>query len=254
MKPKVFSTVVVLACVFLFTARDAQAFYNPTAGRWISRDPIREEGFQLIRSDDGASKLQQLEPSPYLFVSNDPLINFDYLGLNPNIPAGTTFTQKLQGGGKVTVVVGSRFSQAEEETARRSLCLVRKLLGAPPYIPFFSDVYWATFTGTPIDGLTYDRSIFISSSMKPNCSFSSKAHFGALLAHEADHFFTDSNDGPGGPGDRINTPVLSALVKASSEPFCGCCRGQWQLEDLLGKYACECGLTPCKPKPCPPLK
>lgn len=226
-------------------------FRDLQAGRWPSRDPLGERGFELIRSDEGNSKLQQGEANLYLFVSNDALSKFDYLGLNPNIAPGTTFTVKLQGGGKVTVTVGSHFSKAEQDTGRRGLCLVRKLLGSPPYSPPFSDTYWATFTGTSIDGLTYDGSVFISSSTKPSCSFSSIANFGALLAHEADHFYTGSDDGPGGPADRINTPVLDAMRKALSEAICGCCRGQWQLENLLGKYACDCGLTPCKPKPCP---
>jgi len=236
--------------IWLATVQTGWSFYNSKTGRWLSRDPIGERGFELVRSDDGNSKLQQEAANLYLFVSNDPLSKLDYLGLNPNIAPGTTLKLKLQGGGKVTVTVGSKFSQAEQDTGRRALCLVRKLLGSPPYSPPFSDTYWATFTGTSIDGLTYDGRIFISSSTKPNCSFNSIANFGALLAHEADHFFAGSDDGPGGPGDRINTPVLDALRKALSQAICGCCRGQWQLENLLGKYACDCGLTPCKPKPC----
>ena len=30
------------------TAFQAQAYYHPDEGRWISRDPIGEEGFQLL--------------------------------------------------------------------------------------------------------------------------------------------------------------------------------------------------------------
>ena len=227
-------------------------YYSAVLGRWPNRDPIGELGFELIRSDDGDSRLRREEANLYLFVSNDALCKFDYLDLNPNIASGTKFTVKLQGGGKVTVTVGSHFSQSEQDTGRRGLCLVRKLLGSPPNLPYYPDVYWATFTGTPIVGLTYDGSIFISSSTKPKpCSFVAVANFGALLAHEADHFYTHSDDGPGRPDDRINTPVLDALRKAMDETICGCCHGQWQLENLLGKYACDCGLTPCKPKPCP---
>jgi hypothetical protein len=46
-------------------AREAQAFYNPSNGRWLSRDPIEEKGGVNL----------------YRFVSNDPLERFDALGL-----------------------------------------------------------------------------------------------------------------------------------------------------------------------------
>lgn len=65
MKLKSFSTVVTLACVFLFAARDAHAFYNPTTGRWLSRDPIGERG----------------GPNFYGFVGNDAIRRQDLLGL-----------------------------------------------------------------------------------------------------------------------------------------------------------------------------
>lgn len=42
-----------------------QAFYNPSSGRWLNRDPIGEEGGKNL----------------YAFVLNDPLRYFDYLGL-----------------------------------------------------------------------------------------------------------------------------------------------------------------------------
>jgi RHS repeat-associated protein len=237
-------------------------YYNPSTGRWLSRDPLEEPGFIRITKNRRALTVRREQANAYLFVANDSLSIVDYLGLNPSIPPGTTFTVDLQGGGTVTVTVGAHFNAAEQTTARRALCLARKLLGYAPYLPPFSDTYWATFSGLPIDGLTTDKeppgstdkSIFISSSMKPTCAFNSVAFFGAVLAHEADHYYTGSDDGPGGPGDRINTPILNAVAKVLADAVCGCCNGKWQLENMLGKYACDCGLTPCKPKPCPPPK
>ena len=40
--------IVTFACV-QFTAFQAQAYYNPQTGRWLSRDPIGEPGFQVLR-------------------------------------------------------------------------------------------------------------------------------------------------------------------------------------------------------------
>ena len=55
MKTKQFATVVLTTCVLWFTAREAQAFYNPSTGRWLSRDPIEEKGgknlYGLTRND-----------------------------------------------------------------------------------------------------------------------------------------------------------------------------------------------------------
>jgi hypothetical protein len=55
-----------LAPTFLFTiSYSASAFYDPTIGRWISRDPIGEEGGQNL----------------YGFVQNAPGDDWDWLGL-----------------------------------------------------------------------------------------------------------------------------------------------------------------------------
>lgn len=56
-----------LNCLLMLLAGviSAQAFYNPTTGRWLSRDPIEEEG--------GAN--------PYGHVGNNPVTGVDFLGL-----------------------------------------------------------------------------------------------------------------------------------------------------------------------------
>jgi len=38
-----------MAFAFVFAARDGMAFYNPSSGRWLSRDSITEAGFNLTR-------------------------------------------------------------------------------------------------------------------------------------------------------------------------------------------------------------
>jgi len=65
MKTKRPSTVVISTCVLLFVAQSALAFYNPSTGRWLNRDPIGEEGGSHV----------------YAFVLNDGVRQTDSLGL-----------------------------------------------------------------------------------------------------------------------------------------------------------------------------
>lgn len=65
MKMKQFPMVVTLACVLWLSAHEAQAFYNPSTGRWLSRDPIGTRG--------GANL--------YSFTRNDGFNLIDLLGL-----------------------------------------------------------------------------------------------------------------------------------------------------------------------------
>lgn len=61
-------TVLLLGLV---TAREAQAFYNPSTGRWLSRDPIGERGGQ----------------NQYAFVGNKAIDSIDFLGLRKLRPS-----------------------------------------------------------------------------------------------------------------------------------------------------------------------
>jgi len=71
-------------------AREAQAFYNPSTGRWLSRDPIQEEGASLLRTGQQSEELfpsagvrigETVSFNPYLFVKNNALSQVDFLGL-----------------------------------------------------------------------------------------------------------------------------------------------------------------------------
>ncbi len=54
-------------------------YYNPSTGRWISRDPIEEQGFDSLQMVDafGGTSI----PNLYNFVANDPLSSIDLFGL-----------------------------------------------------------------------------------------------------------------------------------------------------------------------------
>lgn len=64
--------------VLLFVSASAMAAYNPVMGRFLSRDPVDEKGFQIltgIRKDNF-----EFDPS-YVFAHNDAINRWDYLGL-----------------------------------------------------------------------------------------------------------------------------------------------------------------------------
>ncbi len=97
-----------IVCAFLLTAvHSASAFYDPTIGRWASRDPIGELGFQILanpasttisptkqnRGKYSPSRKSGLGLKPtqsfsvedgnlYLFVQNDPVKFCDAYGLS----------------------------------------------------------------------------------------------------------------------------------------------------------------------------
>jgi RHS repeat-associated protein len=58
-------------------------YYNPSTGRWLSRDPIEEKGFQVYSRS--RSRRSGLEPNLYVFVKNSPLNYSDALGLKCRI-------------------------------------------------------------------------------------------------------------------------------------------------------------------------
>jgi hypothetical protein len=72
----------------LFAGQQAHAFYNPSAGKWLNRDPLGEESFLLLPSASRPTSMRHyrrlysetLKP-PYLFVENDPVFSIDLTGL-----------------------------------------------------------------------------------------------------------------------------------------------------------------------------
>jgi len=61
---KQLKVLMLFACVGWMTAPETQAFYNPSAGRWLSRDPLNERGGANLHS----------------FVANDAVRHWDVLG------------------------------------------------------------------------------------------------------------------------------------------------------------------------------
>jgi hypothetical protein len=94
---------IVFAFVTLLATNNASAYYNPQTGRWLSRDPMGEPGFEFLRAANAVPRVGQvastasLPPSRwinrdpiaekrganrYAFVANNPISTIDLLGLD----------------------------------------------------------------------------------------------------------------------------------------------------------------------------
>jgi hypothetical protein len=87
MKTNTIRTVVLLIPLVVCTPR-AQAFYNPSTGRWLNRDPINERGFGATHGELGAriARTTQHVAMQYHFTMNEPISRFDFLGLSCKNP------------------------------------------------------------------------------------------------------------------------------------------------------------------------
>jgi hypothetical protein len=99
MKNKILTILFALATSL--AANNASAYYSPSTGRWLSRDPIGEPGFELLRAASTVPKVGQItstaslppsrtfvrdtvlknEVNSYVLVKNDPESKVDFLGL-----------------------------------------------------------------------------------------------------------------------------------------------------------------------------
>lgn len=156
----------------------------------------------------------------------------------------------------MSVTIGDQFSPAEKSMAAKALCLVQKLYGQSIYYPYYSDLYWGTISGTPINCVTMptgsnnENWVFIASYMKPNGEkyLQPMVSFGITLAHEFDHYYTGSNDDPpNGPSYRLDNPVLDSMNTAiGTKLACYACLRHspiWRPANLLEKYACDCDIN-----------
>jgi hypothetical protein len=84
---------IIVVLFVLLTAQIASAYYRPSTGRWLSRDPIGEPGFQAITQPGFSASLppgrwvqrdpilETKEANRYAFVHNNSISYADYLGL-----------------------------------------------------------------------------------------------------------------------------------------------------------------------------
>lgn len=91
---------IITVLFVLLTAHIASAYYCPSDGRWLSRDPIGEPGFQVLQVPQMPNAIQQQaarwierDPvttqqtaNPYAFLGNKPIRQTDLLGLVGSVP------------------------------------------------------------------------------------------------------------------------------------------------------------------------
>lgn len=98
--------LMIVVLFALLTAQIASAYYCPSTGRWLSRDPIDEPGFKTLqitpRIENSASSQTarwiqrdsastKSEPNIYEFAGNNPIITIDKFGItcdHLNTPGG----------------------------------------------------------------------------------------------------------------------------------------------------------------------
>lgn len=61
---KIKNVIPLAVAVVFFAALNVQAYFDPSVGRWASRDPVGEDGSENL----------------YSIVDNDPVQSVDYLG------------------------------------------------------------------------------------------------------------------------------------------------------------------------------
>ena len=92
----------------LWSAQTALAWYDPSTARWLTRDPIREPGFELLHQK-GSPGSQ--DSNAYRFVRNDPLDHQDAFGLQVSVAspgAGQAACQLLTAtGATIAAALGS---------------------------------------------------------------------------------------------------------------------------------------------------
>lgn len=71
---------ILAAVVGAIAALNLHASYDPSTGRWCSRDPIHEISFRTM-SHSRPITFREKEINSYLFVLNNPIEKWDYRGL-----------------------------------------------------------------------------------------------------------------------------------------------------------------------------
>lgn len=72
-------SLLLSALILSSSAFQAQAYYHPEEGRWISRDPIGEKGFDPAFPSDIRAGLKP-DLNLYEFAGNEPLNSVDPFG------------------------------------------------------------------------------------------------------------------------------------------------------------------------------
>jgi hypothetical protein len=65
--------------LWMMSVQCGYCFYSASTGRWLSRDPIGEPGFEALRRE--RPRILATGPDLYPLLANDPMNRADFLGL-----------------------------------------------------------------------------------------------------------------------------------------------------------------------------
>jgi RHS repeat-associated protein len=166
-------------------------YYNPSTGRWLSRDPKGEKGGRNL----------------YGFVRNDPIKHIDKLGKDPCATCGPDITRALD---RTLLLVEQKFWAADEDT-KEAACgnLVNNPVSwdiAPLYLIGINERWpnWPFGTGVCSDSVTWrGRCVYAGSA---NYAFFGRA---CKICREEETF----GGGTGEGWDLDNAILLAELWK-----------------------------------------
>ena len=139
---------LLLFATALLLAQDAMAYYNPSTGRWLSRDPIAERGGANLYGfvgNDGVNRVDRLGLVDVKFIP--PEVQFVKPNISPiALGSGTEYREKL-----VQCRCGADYDVMDEADNLRKRCdVVCK-------VTFLADITLSTKqserTGYPIESL-----------------------------------------------------------------------------------------------------
>ena len=126
--------VLVVAMVIEVASQSAMAFYNPSTGRWLSRDPVGERG--------GANE--------HALLKNQPINHFDILGLSNQNDPPISIEQPIPNGARFA----TRSIRKKNTGSISGLC----------YVTILWDVAITDAKNIPVPGVTVDEGIKVLSS------------------------------------------------------------------------------------------
>jgi len=91
--------VILLGAVAFFAALSVQAYFDPSTGRWASRDPVDEIGFKQLQLNEDVSDDAEGGPNLYAFVANAPTLSIDEYGLKGTLTIRLSSSDSLACGG-----------------------------------------------------------------------------------------------------------------------------------------------------------
>lgn len=74
--------------VTVFAASQAKAYYNPATGRWLSRDPLSETGFEMVCAAGTGSQVGQVVSTskpPGRWLNRDPIEDDGFYNLDSTV-------------------------------------------------------------------------------------------------------------------------------------------------------------------------